>query len=188
MFIAIRRFQYAFVQNLVDLDKDSSALRTTWTQVTRIGKLSWPSQPFGTGWSYQIHDTDVTTCQVRVSRRWLGPQSAYGYRKLSKEEAKSGNFNQPGLREVRVPEATPILHEIRRRLMETQIPTVVVDWLNEQGIQPEPTVENGRSGEVQISKEVVLRPEAARHTVVGAVVRTQIFGTGGFKHQAKPRA
>lgn len=44
-------------------------------------------------------------------------QVRYGYRKLSDEEAASGQFGSQGLRIAKVPECTPIIREMRERAM-----------------------------------------------------------------------
>ena len=69
--------------------------------------------------------------------------------------------------------------------METQIPTVVVDWLNEQGIQPGPYVENGKWTVANL-KGVVCDPKLHGTRLFRHMISTQIFGTGGFKRQPNP--
>ena len=64
----------------------------------------------------------------------------FGHRRLTAEEAKSGQFGPVGLRVAKIPEATPIWHEIRKQLIETRSPANTIDWLIEQKIATGPYV------------------------------------------------
>jgi hypothetical protein len=62
----------------------------------------------------------------------------FGHRKLTKEEAMSGQFGPKGLRVAKEPSATPILHEMRRRVLAGDSAPMIACWLNEMGIAPGP--------------------------------------------------
>ncbi|HUE17764.1 MAG TPA: recombinase family protein, partial [Planctomycetaceae bacterium] len=62
----------------------------------------------------------------------------FGYRKLTKEDADSGQFGPQGLRIAKVPEATAIFDEIRIQVREGAGPQDIADWLNAEDIKPGP--------------------------------------------------
>ena len=68
----------------------------------------------------------------------------FGYRKLSKEEADSGTFGPKGLREAKIPEWTPTIMEIKRRVIADEPYQAIVDWLNDEGVEPGPYVKSGK--------------------------------------------
>ena len=55
--------------------------------------------------------------------------------KLSKKDAASGRFGPKGLRLNKDTEVTPILHEMRRRVLRGDSYESIADWLNDEGIQ-----------------------------------------------------
>src|SRR5262249_20211505 len=62
----------------------------------------------------------------------------FGYRKLTKEQATSGEFGPKGLRIQKLVEKTPIIQEMRRRILDNQAPSAVVQWLEDEGVEPPP--------------------------------------------------
>jgi hypothetical protein len=68
----------------------------------------------------------------------------YGYRKLTAEEAASGQFGPKGLRIAKLPECTPVIVEMKDRVMRGDKYAAVADWLESEHIKPGPHVENGR--------------------------------------------
>lgn len=68
----------------------------------------------------------------------------FGYRKLSKEEAKSGQFGTPGLGLMKLVQWTEIIKEMRRRLLCGDSYEQIADWLNETGTPPGPYSVLGR--------------------------------------------
>jgi hypothetical protein len=67
----------------------------------------------------------------------------FGYRKLTKEEAASGDFGPKDLRVVKRPECTPVIREMMGRVLRGDKYATIADWLEAEGIQPGPYVENG---------------------------------------------
>jgi len=53
----------------------------------------------------------------------------YGYRKLTEQEAASGQFGPAGLRIARVPECTPVIREMMDRVMRGETYSAVADSL-----------------------------------------------------------
>jgi len=68
----------------------------------------------------------------------------YGYRKLSKQEAESGQFGPVGLRIAKVDACTPILRQMRDQVFAGRTYRQIADWLNESGIKPGAYVKKGR--------------------------------------------
>src|SRR5262249_25803743 len=134
------RLQYAFVQDMVD-------------QQTRFISIADNIDTGTDDWETTLmvasvrHGLAVPDARRRVRR--TATQSfreggmvlrvKFGYRKLGKDEPKT-----VPLREAKVPEATPIFHEIRRRLMAGELPVQVMNWLNRAGISPGPKVKSGK--------------------------------------------
>ena len=180
------RFQYAFVQNLVDLDQRFISVADNLD----TGDENWETQMAVAAVRHGLVVPDTRRRMRRTAKYvfhggGMVLKVRFGYRKLTKEEAKSGAFGPPGLREAKVPEATPVWQEIRRRLIETQIPTAVVDWLNEQGIQPGPYVELGKWTVANL-KGAACDPKLHGTRLFRRVICTRIFGTGCFKRQPNP--
>jgi DNA invertase Pin-like site-specific DNA recombinase len=68
----------------------------------------------------------------------------FGYRKLTKEEALSGEFGPRGLRLAKDPACTPIIRQMREMVLAGKPFVSVAQWLNGQGIRPGPYVKLGR--------------------------------------------
>ncbi|WP_437194446.1 recombinase family protein [Planctomicrobium sp. SH527] len=131
------RHQHAFVQDAVDAD----------TRVICIGDNldtadpQWELMMGAATLRHGMHIPD-TRRRVRRTADYAFQQGGmvlkvrYGYRKLSKEEAASGEFGPVGLRIARIPEATAVIQEMRRRVLRGQEYGAIADWLNEQGILP----------------------------------------------------
>jgi site-specific DNA recombinase len=109
----------------------------------------------------------------------------YGYRKLTKEEAATGQFGRPGLRITRRSECTPILQEIKARVLRGESYTVVAEWLQESGVQLGAYVKCGRwTGRVV---ETLLRdPILSGTRTFRDYVSEQIFKTGRHRSHRNP--
>ena len=59
-----------------------------------------------------------------------------GYRKLSREEADSGQFGPRGLRIAKLDDWTPIIQEMRHRVLRGDSYPAIAKWLNDEGIPP----------------------------------------------------
>lgn len=62
----------------------------------------------------------------------------FGYRRLTPAEAASGAFGPVGLRLARVPEATPIIRDMRERVLRGESYASIARWLNAAEISPGP--------------------------------------------------
>lgn len=68
----------------------------------------------------------------------------YGYRKVSAEEARRGDAGSPGLRMAKLPEATPVIRQLRDIVMTTRSWSAALDWLGREKVEPGPYVTSGR--------------------------------------------
>jgi hypothetical protein len=68
----------------------------------------------------------------------------YGHRKLTKEEAASGEFGPKGLRIAKVPAANEYLHRMRILVLQRVSYERIADWFNDEGVPPEPYVTGGK--------------------------------------------
>jgi DNA invertase Pin-like site-specific DNA recombinase len=139
------RYQYAFVQNAVDMG----------TRVICVGDAldtadeNWE---VALGAAALRHGLYIPDTRRRVRRTAIHSfhqggmvqKVRFGYRKLSVEEAASGQFGPPGLRIAKLPECTPILCEIKDRILAGSPYAAVAEWLEAEGIQPGPYATNGR--------------------------------------------
>ncbi|HWL07293.1 MAG TPA: recombinase family protein [Planctomicrobium sp.] len=139
------RYQHEFVQDAVDHG----------TRVICIGDNLDTADP---NWEVMMgaatlrHGLHIPDTRRRVRRTadysfhqgGMVQKVRYGYRKLSKEEAASGRFGPVGLRIAKVPEATAVIQEIRRRVLSGQDYETIADWLNDQDIRPGVYIQSGR--------------------------------------------
>src|SRR5262245_2376063 len=109
----------------------------------------------------------------------------YGYRKLSKEEAESGEFGPRGLRIAKVPECTPWIREMRRRVMAGESYEAVAQWLEEERVDPGPYVTSGRwTG--RLVKELLSDPILRGERTFGDAPSQTLYRTGKKKRQRNP--
>ena len=103
----------------------------------------------------------------------------FGYRKLTREEAASGQYGPVGLRIAKVPEWTAIIREMRERVMRGESYEQVAQWLNEEGIPPGPYATGGRwSG--KLVKELLRDPILSGQRTFRDVVHTLHYGSGEY--------
>lgn len=67
----------------------------------------------------------------------------FGYRKLTAEQTDSGEFGPRGLRIAKVSECTPILEDMRQRVLRGESYASIADALNASGISPGANVKRG---------------------------------------------
>jgi len=101
-------------------------------------------------WEPRLHTAVmIHGVQVPITRRRVRRTATYafehggmvlkirfGFRRLSKEEADSGEFGPKGLRIVTRPEFTPTIREMRERVLKGECYASIAAWLNDEGIAP----------------------------------------------------
>jgi site-specific DNA recombinase len=112
------RLQWAFVQDCVD-------------HITRVICIADNIDTADENWEFMVHTAALLhSMAVPVTRRRVRRTAShsfgnggivqkvrYGYRKLSKEEAAAGEQGTRGLRIALVPECTPVIREMRSRVL-----------------------------------------------------------------------
>src|SRR5579863_2695829 len=112
------RFQFAFVQDCVDNE----------TRLISVGDgldtadENWEVLLGAAALRHGLHIPDTRRRVRRTATHsfhcgGMTMKIKFGYRKLTKEEAASGQFGPKGLRVAKIAECTPIIREMRRRIM-----------------------------------------------------------------------
>jgi DNA invertase Pin-like site-specific DNA recombinase len=110
----------------------------------------------------------------------------YGYRKLSKEEAASGQFGTPGLRMAKVPECAPVIQEMCRRILEGASPDAVAEWLNGQGIPVGSYVRGPWTGKLVL--HLMKDPILSGRRRFRVVLYQQVYATGKHRRVQNPNS
>ena len=71
-------------------------------------------------------------------------KTPFAYRRLTEEEAESGEHGPKGLRLARISSDTPIIQEMRNRVLRGESYADIARWLNDTGIPVPPYVTCGR--------------------------------------------
>jgi hypothetical protein len=139
------RLQYQFVQDAVDRDvrvicvaDNLDAADENWEVMMSTATIR--------------HGLAVPDARRRVRRTathalhngGMVMKIRYGYRKLTKEEADSGNFGPTGLRIAKEDGCTPVIREMMDRLLRGDQYQSIADWLNDDEVDPGPYVECGK--------------------------------------------
>jgi site-specific DNA recombinase len=110
----------------------------------------------------------------------------FGYRKLTREEAASGEFGPVGLRLAKVTAATPYLHGMRLRVLAGVSYPVISDWLNDEGVDPGPYV-TGRKWTGALVRDLLRDPILSGQRQFRKEVSRLVFGKGKNKPRANPK-
>lgn len=104
------------------------------------------------------------------------------YRKLTKEEADSGQFGPKGLRMAKIPECKPIIREMKCRAERGDSYPMIAEWLNDEDIPPGPYVKSGRWTGPLVNS--FLRYSGLSGTRKHReIIHQRIFKTGKFKRK-----
>ncbi|PHS11143.1 MAG: hypothetical protein COA78_10400 [Blastopirellula sp.] len=105
-----------------------------------------------------------------------------GYRKLTKEEALTGEIGPKGLRVVKDPIYSQHIPDIRRELMKTGSIAKVVRWLNKNGVPTGPYVK-GDKWNRNLLKGLVRDPILHGTRFFRKTIYVQIFKTGYYDRE-----
>lgn len=139
------RYQYDFVQNAVDVG----------TRVICIGDHldtaddNWEVMMGAAALRHGLYIPDTRrrvrrTATHSFHRGGMVQKVRYGYRKLSEDEARSGELGPAGLRITKRPECTEVICAMMDRVLAGQSYAAVADWLNQAVIAAGPYVTSGR--------------------------------------------
>lgn len=179
------RWMYAFVQDSFDAE----------TRVIAPGdnldtaEDNWEVNLAAAALRHGLHIPDTRRKVLRTADHsfhhgGMVQKVRFGYRKLTPEEADSGEFGPKGLRIAKRPEQTKTLCEMASRVIRGDSYNAIADWLNEDGIPTGPY-----AGEKWTGKLVVetLRDEILIGTrTFGKMKSTLIYRTGKYKRRKNP--
>jgi DNA invertase Pin-like site-specific DNA recombinase len=182
------RHQYDFVQNAVDKD----------VRVICIGDhLDTADENWEVmmGAAALRHGLYIPDTRRRVNRTathsfhqgGMVQKVRYGYRRLTKSEAESGEFGPRGLRIARLSECTPVIREMAQRISQGQSLSEVARWLREIGVEPGPYVTGGRwtaRGVRDLLYDPILRGQRSFRKTVSK----QIYRSGKYRRLQNPNA
>jgi DNA invertase Pin-like site-specific DNA recombinase len=180
------RFQYAFVQNAVDQD----------TRVICIGDNldtaddNWEVSLGAAALRHGLYVPDTRrrvrrTATHAFHRGGMVQRVRYGYRKLTADEAQSGQHGPQGLRMAKVAECTTVIHSIGARILRGESYAAVADWLNEQGILPGRYAQRGRwTG--KLVQDLLRDPILSGTRTFRDVVYEPVFKTGRHRRRKNP--
>jgi site-specific DNA recombinase len=180
------RFQYVFVQNAVDTD----------TRVICIGDNldtaddNWEVSLGAAALRHGLHVPDTRrrvrrTATHAFHRGGMVQRVRYGYRKLTEEEAQSGQHGPKGLRIAKVAECTPVIRSLRERVLRGESYAAVADWLNGQSVPLGRYVTKGQwTG--RLVEDLLRAPILSGTRTFRDVVYEPVFKTG--RHRRRKNA
>jgi hypothetical protein len=144
------RWIYAFIQDCVDADVRVIARGDELDTYSDNWEIVLASAAMRHG----LHIPDTRRRVRRTSSKGFEDggmvlRVRFGWRKLTKDEATSGQFGPKGLRMAKIPELTAVFDELRRRVVvERKGGVALADWLQYEGfdgrgIDPGPYVKGG---------------------------------------------
>jgi hypothetical protein len=180
------RHQYVFVQDAVDQE----------TRVICIGDnldTADDNWEVAMGAASLRHGLVIPDTRRRVKRTALYAfhqggmvqKIRYGYRKLTKAEADSGEHGPKGLRVAKVPACTAVIRGMRDRILRGDHYAAVADDLNADGIPPGPYVTSGRwTG--KLVEDLLRDPILSGTRTFGDVLSHPIYKTGKHRRCRNP--
>jgi hypothetical protein len=112
-------------------------------------------------------------------------KTKFAYRKLTPEEAATGEFGPVGLRIAKVGDWTPIIREMRRRILAGHTDRMVAQWLNDSGIPPGPYATTGKwTG--RLVRDFLNDPLLSGQRTFRKSLSRMYYGSGKYKAQKNP--
>jgi site-specific DNA recombinase len=182
------RHQYVFVQDCVDVG----------TRVICVGDNldtadeNWEITMGAAALRHGLHIPDTRRRVRRTATHCfhnggMVQKIRYGYRKLTKEEAVMGVFGPKNLRITRLPECTPIIHQMMDRVMRGERYAAVAEWLEAEGIEPGTHVESGHWS-AKLVVELLDDPILSGTRTFRDAIYRPIFKTGKHKATKNPQS
>lgn len=180
------RYQWAFVQNCIDARTRLICLAEGLD--TAIG--NWHLL---LGVASIVAGAAVPEAQRRVRRTanhtfhkgGMVQKVKFGYRKLSKEEAASGKFGPVGLELAKTPEHTPIIREMRAKVLQRSSPDRIADWLIDEAVRPGHYVKSGRwTG--RLVEELLRDPILSGTRTFRDTIYEQVLRSGKHRRNQNP--
>lgn len=178
------RHQFRFVQDAVDAE-------------TRVICIADHLDSADENWEIMMgaaalrHGTAIPDIRRRVRRTathafhsgGMVLKVKYGYRKLTREEASSGLYGPVGLRIARRPECTPILREMRDRVLRGDHYEGIAEWLVEHMIETAPYATRWTAALV---RALLADPILAGRRTFRTMIHRPVFRTGKHRRVRNP--
>ena len=110
----------------------------------------------------------------------------FGYRRLSREEATSGDFGPKGLAIAKRPECTATILEMVRRVLRRDTYVAIADWATDEGIEPPPYATTGR-WTARLIRQLLEDPILSGRRTFRKTVFEPVFRTGRHKRRPNPQ-
>lgn len=180
------RFQWAFLQDCVD-------------HLTRVICIADNIDTADPNWEANAHTATLRhglavpdarrrvrrTADHAFARGGMVFNVKYGYRKLTKEEADSGDFGPKGLRIAIRPECTPIIRAMRARILRGDSCDSIAAWLQEEGVETAPKVRSSRwSG--KLVADLLRDPILCGVRRFKRTICIQVYRTGKYRRAKNP--
>lgn len=107
----------------------------------------------------------------------------FGYRKLTEAEAASGEFGPAGLRIAKRTECTPVIREMRDRVVRGESYAGVTDWLTDQGVCPG---EYARRWSGRVVRDLLLDPILSGRRRFRTTMSRLVYKTGKPRVERNP--
>lgn len=174
------RHQYNFVQDVVDAQ-------------TRLICIADNLDTADDNWELMLgaatlrHGLTVSDTRRRVRRTathsfhhgGMVQKVKFGYRKLTKVEAASGDYGPVGLAIARVPQCTPVIREMANRAKRGDSFVSISEWLNREFVEPPPYATGNWNA--RIVKELLRDPILKGLRVFRRVLSQPVFKTGLYR-------
>ena len=180
------RHQYNFVQDAVDYETRVICI----SDHLDTGDENWETMMSAATLRHGLTVPDTRrrvrrTATYAFHRGGMVQRVRYGYRKLSKEEAESGHFGSKGLAIAKRPECTPIIREMKERVLRGDTYTSIADWLNDEGIEVPPYATNGRWTD-RLVRNLLRDPILSGQRAFRRTLYELIYRTGKHRRRRNP--
>jgi DNA invertase Pin-like site-specific DNA recombinase len=179
-------YQIAFVHTCVDHDTRLIAVGDNLDTADE----NWQAALSMAVARHSMHGPDTIrrvkrTATYSFHRGGMTLKVKYGYRKLTKEEAASGQFSPKDLRITKVADCTPIIMEMRRRVMNGATYVAVAEWLTAEEISPW-TYVTTKKWTGKLVRELLRDPILSGMRTFRDVVHKIVLKTGKHKRRPNP--
>jgi site-specific DNA recombinase len=174
------RHQYIFAQDCVDADIRLICVADGLDTANE----NWEIMLAAAALRHGMHIPDTRRkirrkAEYSFYRGGMVQKVKFGYRKLTKDEARSGTYGPKDLCIAKIPECTKVFHEIHRQATSNQRGQTIVDWLNNECIPPGPYVKGG--WKVAILKSVICDPLLHGWRTFRRVLYKRYYSSGKHK-------
>lgn len=181
------RWIYAFIQDAVD-----AGIRVIAPgDCVDSADENWEVNLGAAALRHGLHIPDTRrrvrrTATFSFHRGGMVQKVRFGYRKLTKEQAESGRHGPKGLRIVKLAKCTPIIREMKNRVLKGDFYEDIAEWLNEEGIAPGLYVKSG-IWRAKLVIDLLRNPILSGRRTFREFMCTPIFKTGKHRREKNPK-